>query len=165
MVSAHRTKNNESKVSRQHIEQLEKAKDRRPRYMSALAKAMRTTVEALDELKMPPPLSLNEQREAVRNFSPDQATGKRFLDGIAHGAQPPVGVPAAALMMLRALMEVDPITREAIAPLLANMAKHPEEGQRILQMITGLLAGTSPTSAHDTEEQHPELRVGNNSRP
>jgi transcriptional regulator with XRE-family HTH domain len=46
------------KVTRQHIEQLEKVGTRVPRsYLKELARAMGTTVDALMALKMPPPLS------------------------------------------------------------------------------------------------------------
>lgn len=44
-------------VKRQHIEQLEKAGSRTPRYIADLAKAMGTTVDDLLALRMPPPLA------------------------------------------------------------------------------------------------------------
>lgn len=43
------------KVNRQKITQLEEAGDRRPQYLAALAKAMRTTVEVLEAGKWRPP--------------------------------------------------------------------------------------------------------------
>lgn len=43
-------------VKRQHIEQLEKAGSRQPRYFADLARAMNTTMDALTALRMPQPL-------------------------------------------------------------------------------------------------------------
>ncbi|HEU6454130.1 MAG TPA: helix-turn-helix transcriptional regulator [Roseateles sp.] len=64
-------------VKRQHIEQLEKAGSRTPRYIANLAKAMGTTTDDLLALRMPPPLAKRGSRGAVavRHAAPPAPNG------------------------------------------------------------------------------------------
>lgn len=72
------------KVKRQHIEQLEAAGDRLPRYLAELAEAMGTTADQLLKGKMPP--LLHEQaaatvaREPVAGYSTPPAVAPGFKD-------------------------------------------------------------------------------------
>jgi len=65
------------KVKRQHIEQLEAAGKRTPRYIADLARAMETTVDNLLALRMPPakpPLFAYDDPLLDPTLEPDQAT-------------------------------------------------------------------------------------------
>lgn len=69
-------------VSRQVIEQLEKAGARRPRYMTALAKAMGTTVERLESGRF----VVGESDQHIQSHEQDEAEGIKILQFDTGGA-------------------------------------------------------------------------------
>lgn len=69
---------------------------------------------------------------------------------------------AAALVLSRALLEQDELTRESLAPLVARLIKTPEEAPRIIALIDAIAVhseGKNPPE--DNSVLTPEPRFGN----
>jgi transcriptional regulator with XRE-family HTH domain len=119
-------------VKRQHIEQLEKAGSRTPRYIAELAKAMGTTVDNLLALRMPPPhgkIDPKSLKLSIANAPP---------------AKPPKGFKTAARMateeevkLLDALGMLLPEDRDAtVQGIFERAEKQLANAQRLINRLS-----------------------------
>lgn len=119
-------------VKYQNIQQLESGEAKLPRYIAALAVAMRTTVEELTALRMPP--LLGDPVYLPGNHDRAEA---EFAEAV-----PEATVAAALRFLAETISEKDEATREAAAAAIAAVIKRPDRVEQFTRALEALLENT-----------------------
>ncbi len=127
-------------VKRQNIEQLENGDAHQPRYLPQLAKAMGTTVDDLLALRMPAPREPGKYAQGPRAGASDLVLTDSNRGVTVIEAKTLVSMSDAIHAFARHLQHADPVTRDAIGPMVLRVLQQPAEAAQVAAVVEALLA-------------------------